>query len=259
MKIGKSCPGYPNEWDLTFRSENKKVQARLQASQAAAPQDVGRHLASHSSHNYIQQSVSQQKRNHERLLNLSRILHDDSEVHAIRLFFQDYVLTPCSDKRSRGWLNFLPRLYEAAPHDPVLQPALFAAAYANIAQKTESPDFSIKAISYYNVSLEMINKVLSDRLIATSDVAMTAVLLLGLYECINSTNAADMDYFHHSEGLGALADLRGSLLTEGSGLDLLQIVCCQMVSLDVTVRSTWSNTHAAKKEPRPETSSRANR
>jgi hypothetical protein len=105
----------------------------------------------------------------------------------------------------------------------------------------------------------MINKVLSDRLIATSDVTMTAVLLLGLYECINSTNAADMDYFHHSEGLGALADLRGSLLTEGSGLDLLQIVCCQIVSLDIRVRSTWSNTPAAKKEPRPENSSRANR
>ena len=146
MKIGKSCPGYPNEWDLTFRSENKKVQARLQASQGVASQDSGRHPASHSLHTRIQHSVIQHKRNHERVLNLSRVLRDDSEVHAIRLFFQDYVLTPCSDKRSRGWLNFLPRLYEAGPHDPVLQPALFAAAYANIAQKTKSPDFSIKAI-----------------------------------------------------------------------------------------------------------------
>jgi hypothetical protein len=160
--------------------------------------------------------------NNGRLLILSQALREDSELHAIRLFFQDYGLTPCSDKRSRGWLNFLPRLYEASPYDPVLQPALFAVAYANIAQKTDSPYFLMKAISYYHVSLEMINKALSDRIIATSDITMTAVLLLGLYECINSTFiGSDMELFHHSEGLGALADLRGSLLMEGSGLDLL--------------------------------------
>ena len=114
MKILKSCSGYPNEWDLTFRSENKKVQARLQASQGVASQDSGRHPASHSLHTRIQHSVIQHKRNHERVLNLSRVLRDDSEVHAIRLFFQDYMKQAlmilsssrlCSQPRTRTLLK----------------------------------------------------------------------------------------------------------------------------------------------------------
>jgi hypothetical protein len=50
--------------------------------------------------------------------------------------------------------------------------------------------------------------------------------------CSKLINATSIENaaFEHSRGLGALADLRGSLLLEGNGSSLLPLICCQMVS-----------------------------
>jgi hypothetical protein len=93
----------------------------------------------------------------------------------------------------------------------------------------------------------MVKNNLSNPQVATSDINMTAVILLGLYEvstslldrrgrkltiqplqCINNTTFFDFS-FQHIKGLSVLADLRGSLLLHGKGPTLLQIACCQVV------------------------------
>lgn len=153
----------------------------------------------------------------------------DSSQSTIYTFFQDYVVAPCSHMGNTGWLSFLPKLYEAAPSSPILQSALSAVAYANLAQKTQRLDLSIKAISYYHISLERVNSALLDSLVATSDITMASVLLLGIYESINCTFPSSIKYIHHSQGLKALAGLRGSLMMKGSGRDMLETICCQMV------------------------------
>ena len=61
-----------------------------------------------------------------------------------------------------------------------------AVAYANIAQRTARKDLELKATSLYRTSLETVKNNLSDPQLATSDVNMTAVILLGIYEVSTS-------------------------------------------------------------------------
>jgi hypothetical protein len=51
-----------------------------------------------------------------------------------------------------------------------------------MAHKTARKDLEFKATSFYRTSLETVHNTLSDPRMATSDVTMTAVILLGLYE-----------------------------------------------------------------------------
>ncbi len=128
----------------------------------------------------------------------------------------------------------------------MLRLAVQSVAYASLAQKTARQDISIIAISYYQSSLLMVNQALRDHETSISEVTMTVVILLGLYEvstyvsidknisltCLKliNTKSVKTAAFDHSQGLGALADLRGSLLLEGNGSSLLPLICCQMVS-----------------------------
>jgi hypothetical protein len=51
-----------------------------------------------------------------------------------------------------------------------------------MAQKTERQDLALNAMSFYQKSLQMVNNTLSDAKSATSDLTMTTVILLGIYE-----------------------------------------------------------------------------
>lgn len=114
------------------------------------------------------------------MVSLPHSLTGNVDQHAIGLFFQDYIIDSCD--RCPGFLNFLPSLYLKATEKSLLRIAVFATAYANLAQKTERPDITIKALSYYRRALQIVNTVLSENLETTSDSTMTAVMLLGLYE-----------------------------------------------------------------------------
>ena len=111
-----------------------------------------------------------------------------------------------------------------------------ATAYANLAHKTGRKDFQLKATSFYQTSLETINKTLSDPALATSDATMTAVIMLGLYQCMNNGTESLQTYYIHSEGLSVLADLRGSLLLHGKGPTLLQIASCQIQRRNIDLK-----------------------
>jgi hypothetical protein len=51
-----------------------------------------------------------------------------------------------------------------------------------MAQRTARRDLELKAASLYHASLETVKNNLSSPQLATSDINMTAVILLGLYE-----------------------------------------------------------------------------
>jgi hypothetical protein len=114
-----------------------------------------------------------------------KVLSDDVQLHAICLFFHDYIVDSCPGICD-GWLDFLPDLYGRHSENPSLQGAVLAAAYANIAQRTARKDLELKATSFYHDSLETVKNNLSNPQMATSDINMTAVILLGLYEVSTS-------------------------------------------------------------------------
>jgi len=177
-KVGKSCPGYATEWDLSHRDENEKVYAKVHTFQTAVSNDSATRLASHSptspSHHPFDISSC------HTLSIRCEILSEDFHAHAICLFFRDYVLIPCGI--CPGWLNFLPDLYKEIPENSALHNAVCATAYANVAQKTRRHELSIKSMLYYRNSIGMLRATLSDNLSASSEATIAAVILLGLYE-----------------------------------------------------------------------------
>ncbi|CZR63740.1 uncharacterized protein PAC_13637 [Phialocephala subalpina] len=201
QRIGRSCPGYPNQWDLAYRNENDVVQKKV-----------------HWNSKTIQRIPS------AKMLMMESTLIDE-RLQAICLFFQDYTISTCGP--CPGWLYFLPKMYQLSAASSLLHHAVCTTAYANLAQKTERPDLAIMAMSHYRESLDIVKRTLLSPRIAVDDCTMTGVMLLGIYECINST-LVEVPQYLHSSGLETLADLRGSLLMQGYGPSLLQIVCCQM-------------------------------
>lgn len=109
---------------------------------------------------------------------------DDVHLHAICLFFRDYTLDACSI--CTGWLNFLPQMYQQSTETSLIHHAVCTAAYANLARKSERPDISIRAMSHYCSSLDIVKSSLHDKLAATSDAMITAVMLMFLYEVSKS-------------------------------------------------------------------------
>ena len=80
------------------------------------------------------------------------------------------------------FLDYLPDLYGRYSENFGLRQAVLAAAYANIAQKTRRKDLEFEATSFYHDSLQKVKHNISNPRLATSDINMTAVILLGLYE-----------------------------------------------------------------------------
>lgn len=159
------------------------------------------------------------------------MLPDDLHQHAICLFFQDYIIQSCG--RCPGFLDFLPQLYGGSAENSLLTVSVLAASYANIAQKLNRHDITIKAMSHYRKALKVASAVLSENTETTSDTTMTAIMLLGLYECINTT-ISEVEAMQHTQGLVVLLDLRLAALEEGP--TLLQSVCCQTQRRNLDLR-----------------------
>ena len=175
LKIGKYCPGYPDEWDLAFRSQNEAVKEKVSSQQLAQSQQ-------RSSDKISRSDLQDERRSplSKAVIQSSDMLPDDLHQHAICLFFQDYIIESCG--RCPGYLNFLPELYGRAAESSLLTVAVLAASYANIAQKLDRHDITIKAMSNYRKALRQVSTVLSEKRESTSDMTMTSIMLLGLYE-----------------------------------------------------------------------------
>ena len=177
LKIGKKGPGYPDEWDLAFRSQNEAVKAKVSSKQSAPSQQWS---SDKSSRNLLQND--RRSLLSRAGLHSSDMLPDDLHQHAICLFFQDYIIESCG--RCPGYLNFLPELYGRSAENSLLTVAVLAASYANIAQKLDRHDITIKAMSHYRKALRQVSTVLSEKRESTSDTTMTSIMLLGLYEVV---------------------------------------------------------------------------
>ncbi|TVY88773.1 Beauvericin cluster-specific repressor [Lachnellula willkommii] len=225
QSIGRSCPGYMDDWDLAFRSENQVVKLKVHSN--------GRKPARESPNVTTLNPT---------LWYVPNQLTPDIGLQVIPLFFRNFILP----SRTHGWLDFLPGLLEQVSSSSVLHQAVYAAAYANIAQRYQSTELRYNAISYYCKAIKQVNFLLFKRSAVISDNTIIAVMLLGLYEVgyeqLSEKCGARADYISlkfifdsnkftndlslcHIRGLGALVDLRGMLLTNSH---LLENLCCQI-------------------------------
>lgn len=111
----------------------------------------------------------------------SKSLSEDVQSQAICLFFHDYIVDACPSF-CEGYLDFLPALYAQTSEDSCLGASVLAASYANLGKRIERKDLALKASHFYQSSLEAITAAISSPQLATSDMTMTAIILLGVYE-----------------------------------------------------------------------------
>lgn len=148
VKIGKECPGYPDEWNLAQRNENELVARKVHGKPST--------------------------------ISSSHVSSNELEVWVIKMFIQDYVLEACGS--FDGWLSFLPEMFRQGKDGSILRLSMCAAAYANVYQKLRRKDLEILAIAAYNRALNMAGTVLTTCPKVPSETTLAAIFLLGLYE-----------------------------------------------------------------------------
>ncbi|RYC65089.1 hypothetical protein CHU98_g1129 [Xylaria longipes] len=156
------------------------------------------------------------------------------EMKAIAHFLYNYSLAPTKD--SPGYLAFLPDLLCKDPSSRYLESGVLAAGYASLANVTGLSHLERSAEEHYRETLQSISILLRNPAEASSDAALTTIVLLQIYEvgypremlnslyndysqAINNITLVPRD--PHDRGLVELHKLRGdarSRTTTGKGL-----------------------------------------
>ncbi|KAL6714210.1 hypothetical protein ACLMJK_008705 [Lecanora helva] len=167
------------------------------------PSQVGSHLGDESASpsSYPQSPTISRSENP----NVERL----REAIYVRYLFEDFVLSPHKESKV-GWLEvILPKLYASSAIDSTLNLAVRAAAYAYMGNKRQARELQIEAREMYGHCLKILTADLTSLEIATSNDTATAVLVLGLYECI-AGNGSHSFWHSHGHGLSLLMQLRNS-------------------------------------------------
>lgn len=106
------------------------------------------------------------------------------EEQALSFFFNKFV--KASSTSRRGYLDFLPAMYDnAKPNDP-LKIVLASVAMAFLSNTLVAPEMMVAARVKYTLALHSINIALQDPSEAITNQTCMAIILFGLYEVINN-------------------------------------------------------------------------
>jgi hypothetical protein len=107
-----------------------------------------------------------------------------AEDQAVSQFFEKYVMYPCNNRSSPGFLEHLPVLFHEAKVEGrlALRWAVRAAAYASLANDQSNSGFSSKALECYGLALSALGDALLDRSVPPDDYALVTVVVLDIFE-----------------------------------------------------------------------------
>lgn len=190
------CVGYREEADLIFQDETEKTVRRQVAdlitvspsstastrSRSLSPSRLG----SSSSPSFTgtfgtpNSTVSWSRVSFEPDANLSI----DGEDPAVSKLFENYVLYPCSDLSTPGFLEHLPCLFKEVnvPGRYALRWAVQAFAYADLSRRENSQSAVSKALDHYGRSLSALGKSLSEEGKVPDDYDLMTVVILDIFE-----------------------------------------------------------------------------
>ncbi|KAF2735418.1 hypothetical protein EJ04DRAFT_563433 [Polyplosphaeria fusca] len=237
QKSGRDCPGYPDEFDLVFRDENKALERKArkasgskdgssQASPASlsptstfdiavgrsrsrTPIDLGQQLVFPPYHTPPQHDLFQAF-----LWNLQSGIPPTitmaPEYEATSFFMKNFVSLPLQSEAMRGFLELLVPLYNHARPSSALHLATNAVALAACGNYPGRQELLREAATTYGKALKRLNDDLKDPAVSKSDETVLAILLFSLYETIMTTNDTITAWGNHIDGAVALTKLRGN-------------------------------------------------
>lgn len=147
----------------------------------------------------------------------------NSEIAAVKEFFEDYVLVSRDRTLSRGYFDGLESLFNRASSDSELVSAVHIVALASAASKAGSQ--ACVDNSRYSEALAAFQKTLDNPDKCNADEALMTATLLGLYEMLVSVEAYPNTYHTHLKGVSAI------LCTRGVPFDLLALAGSSLFEL----------------------------
>lgn len=106
------------------------------------------------------------------------------EDQAVSDFFEKYVMYPCNNGSSPGFLEHLPSLFEEVKTErrAALRWAVRAAAYASISSDQANAALRNKALQCYGLALSALGQSLKDLSAVPDDYTLMTVVVMDLFE-----------------------------------------------------------------------------
>jgi hypothetical protein len=106
------------------------------------------------------------------------------EEQAVDQFMDKYVIYPCNQTSSPGFLEHLPCMFKDVNVEGryALRWAVRAAAYADISKDQESNELAIKALQCYGMALKALGESLSTAGKVPDDYDLMTVVVLDIFE-----------------------------------------------------------------------------
>ncbi|KAL0257734.1 hypothetical protein SLS55_006897 [Diplodia seriata] len=211
-KSGRTCPGFPDEFDLIFRNENAAVARRTK--RAASKQKPSTSNSSSSPNadspqqsptddqslpvvkqtSYPPRSAGTRIRgvpSDNALLNaffslrgfaLPQGLSISIENQATAFFFRNFVLLPQQDETARGFFDLIVPYYNSTPASSTFHLATHAVSLAVLGNYPGRAPLLREAARFYGQALQKAQQTLQDPVKARSDETLLTIMLFVLYE-----------------------------------------------------------------------------
>ncbi|KAH6668940.1 hypothetical protein B0J14DRAFT_657948 [Halenospora varia] len=140
-----------------------------------------------------------------------------AEERAVSSFFEKFVMYPCKESSSPGFLELLPCLFEEVQREGrlALRWAVKAVSYASLAaslpatiEEVEVGKVRLKANECYGRALAALGETLRDKEERVSDYTLMTVVVLDLFETIYLHDSTP-NLGSHTEGMAQILRLRG--------------------------------------------------
>ncbi|KAF2876721.1 hypothetical protein BDV95DRAFT_235168 [Massariosphaeria phaeospora] len=236
QKSSRACPGYPDEFDLVFRDENKAMERKAKKASASSSKsgsslEGSPESSPHSAEKSRSRSPSDPSQdqlialpphtappNYATLQSFMWNLHNAvpqnltmaPEFEAVPFFFKNFVSLPQRTESMRGFLELLAPLHRLARPSSALHLATNAVAMATCGNYPGRQDLLQGAVTTYGKALRKINEDLKDPVMSKADETVLSILLFSLYESIMSTGDTINAWGNHVDGAVALTKMRGT-------------------------------------------------
>ncbi|KAK7956329.1 uncharacterized protein PG986_005551 [Apiospora aurea] len=132
------------------------------------------------------------------------------EDRAVEQFMDKYVLYPCNETSSPGFLEHLPSLFKEVNVEGryALRWAVRAAAYAEAARDSEGSHVAQKALHCYGEALSALGESLAEPGKTPDDYDLMAIVVLDLFEALFLPDISKVGA--HAQGMAQMLRLRGS-------------------------------------------------
>jgi len=111
------------------------------------------------------------------------------EDEAVSSFFNDFVVSPCNNSSTPGFLEHLPGLFNEVRVEGrfALRWAVLAAGYASLSREHDDSRFSDLALNCYGRALSGLGESLADFDVSPDDYVLMTVVVLDLFEVCHHT------------------------------------------------------------------------